>query len=178
MPHCLRLITTLGTLLSCALTHSASATPVSDKPNFPTLIYWDNWTDKQGVSHLTKCKLSAFRQTPSIAGEDKVWAGTEHTGMATVITKVQPPKWKGGWSETRQVQWVVPLSGTYFVQAMDGTSVELNAGDMLLSEDQNSVRDHDGHVGHLSGNVGDDAVALMITQFANARASHIQCDRP
>ncbi|UMM09769.1 hypothetical protein MKW11_06910 [Gluconobacter frateurii] len=170
-----RLHSLLGALSLGALPFAANAAPVEDKPSFPSIAYWDNWTDTDGVTHLTHCKFSDFHEDSLSPSADKVLLGRAHTGSASVTMRVQPPKWKGGWNESHQVQWVVPLSGIYFVQAMDGTRVELNPGDILLSEDLNATPDRAGHRGHLSGNVGDDSVALLVTQFTQAAPLHQPC---
>ncbi|AOX17635.1 cupin domain-containing protein [Kozakia baliensis] len=141
----------------------------------PSVPYWDNWTDSKGVTHLTKCKLTNFTFKTLAPHADPQWTQRAHEGQARMVVSIQPAHWNGGWHANPQVQWIVPLSGTWFVQSMDGTRVELNAGDALLSEDLGAVRDAQGHAGHLSGNVGDAPVALMITQFRDARASHKAC---
>lgn len=178
------------------------AAPVASQPSFPTLIYWDNWTDQNGISHLTKCRITAFRPlhqpsapkagTPVTPKRDSnittrqdnaqalIWDGIkrDRKGYATVATIVQPPGWTGKWENSVHVQWTVPVAGTYFVQAMDGTRVELNPGDILLNEDIGSVRDKNGHQGHLSGNVGREAVALITTRFEVVdRIAHKPCTR-
>ena len=158
-----------------ALTTAAQATPVEDKPSFPTISYWDNWTDPQGVTHLTKCKISTFHENSITPTGDKVMLSTLHDGPATMTIRVQPPHWKGGWNESHQVQWIVPLSGIYFVKAMDGTSVELNPGDVLLSEDVAPIAHDTDPKGHQSGNVGDSAVVLQILQIGEATPSHAPC---
>jgi len=145
------------------------------QPEAPRVPYWDNWTDSQGISHLTKCTFTTFNLRKTAPGADKMWLGHTIHGAATVMTNVQPAHWKGGWHQNPHVQWIVPTSGTLFVQAMDGTRVELNAGDALLGEDFNTTKDKSGHAGHLSGNVGDAPVTLLITQFDNAIASHKPC---
>ncbi|MQR99437.1 cupin domain-containing protein [Gluconobacter aidae] len=160
---------------------AAQATSVEDRPSFPTISYWDNWTDPQGVTHLTKCKISTFHEASTTSAETpdagKVMLSTPHDGPATMTIQVQPPHWKGGWDESHHVQWIVPLSGIYFVKAMDGTSVELNPGDVLLSEDLAPAGRGADPKGHLSGNVGNAAVALQVLRFGEATPSHIPCQR-
>lgn len=165
----------LCVLSAPTLTTTARATPIEDKPSFPTISYWDNWTDPQGVTHLTKCKMSTFHEDSIPTDGDKALLSSPHDGPATVTMRVQPPHWKGGWNESHQVQWIVPLSGIYFVKAMDGSSVELNPGDILLSEDVAPATHGSDPKGHLSGNVGDAPVALQILQFEEATPSHIPC---
>jgi hypothetical protein len=71
-------------------------------------------------------------------------------GTARVITVVQPPHWQGAWHEEAKVYWSVTLRGTWFVEAMDGTRVELGPGDVSLCEDQNAKPDAEGRNGHRS----------------------------
>ena len=51
-----------------------------------------------------------------------------------------------------------------FVEAMDGSRVEMGPGESSFGEDQNP-RERDGRKGHLSGTVGDEPAVLMIVQF-------------
>ncbi|TPW34091.1 cupin domain-containing protein [Oecophyllibacter saccharovorans] len=232
----------------------AEATTISDRPTFPTLTYWDNWTDAQGVSHLTRCLLTNFRpftgsltppataarpisakprpktetgkapveavstqpsSTPGtdgtgqsaqhqpaqhqsaqksahqagagkgsgqqVAADSKpssgtpakppltamIWTGMSHSADTNITTIVQPPGWQNKWTAAKHVRWIVPLAGTYTVDAMDGTRVELNPGDLLLSEDIGSKPDAQGRFGHRSRNEGKNAVAYLVTQLAN-----------
>ncbi|MBF0877316.1 hypothetical protein HKD21_10710 [Gluconobacter cerevisiae] len=170
-----RLFSLLGALSVPVLGAAAHAASIEDKPSFPTIAYWDNWTDPQGTTHLTKCKMSTFHEDSLTPDGEKVMLSSSHDGPTTVTLRVQPPHWKSGWSESHQVQWIVPLSGIYFVKAMDGTSVELNPGDILLSEDVAPIAHGSDPKGHLSGNVGDTAVALQVLQFGDAKPSHIPC---
>lgn len=210
-------------LFLAALSHGARAEAVGDKPSFPTLIYWDNWTDAQGVSHLNRCKITSFRPltghgvpaTPKAgataqnasskadskttadsgktdsgkAGNPKadsaktanqplIWKGMNRPGGATITTVVQPPNWKGEWTVAEHAKWIVPLAGTYVVEAMDGERVELNPGDLLLSEDMGSKRNAKGERGHRSGNVGKNAVALLIAKITTPAApTHQACSQ-
>ncbi|GAN54519.1 hypothetical protein Tasa_022_018 [Tanticharoenia sakaeratensis NBRC 103193] len=161
--------------ISATGSQTANVAPGTPQPASPRVAYWDNWTDAQGVSHLTKCNLTSFQLKLVVPQADKEWLGRPMHGAATVVTNVQPAHWKGGWHQNPRIQWIVPTSGTLFMQAMDGTRVELNPGDALLGEDLDTRRDKAGHVGHLSGNVGDGPVTLLITQFDDARASHKPC---
>ncbi|GBQ11816.1 cupin domain-containing protein [Swaminathania salitolerans] len=167
--------------LLLALTGLASATPLhqaraeTDQPQPPSVSYWDSWTDTHGVTHLTKCKLSNFSLSRLSPHTDPLWTNHAQKGMARMVTSVQPAHWEGGWHAPENVQWIIPLMGIWYVETMDGTRVELNPGDALLSEDVKAIADSKGHVGHLSGNVGDGPVALMITQFASAHARNKPC---
>ncbi|MBF0862380.1 hypothetical protein HKD22_09730 [Gluconobacter kanchanaburiensis] len=175
MSHTKRLPAFLGALSLPFLMSAVRAAPVEDKPSFPTLSYWDNWTDPQGTTHLTKCRMSAFHDDSTSSNGHETLLSTPHKGDVTMTVRVQPSGWKGEWSETRQTQWIVPLSGIYSVTAMDGNNVELNPGDILLSEDVSPSASGPEPKGHLEKNVGDSAVALQILSFADATPSHVPC---
>ena len=115
----------------------------------------------KGVSHLTRCALSNFELqclSPPAAPE---WANRQPPGTASIITVVQPSGWKGVWHQESKVYWIVTPTGKWFVEAMDGTRVELGPGDVSLGEDQIGVPDAEGRKGHRSGNIGDETVTLM-----------------
>ena len=61
-------------------------------------------------------------------------------------------------------QWIIPLSGRWFVESMDGVRVEMGPGEISFGEDQNT-RQVDGKRGHLSGTVGPEPAVLMLVQF-------------
>jgi hypothetical protein len=93
--------------------------------------------------------------------------------MTTMVT-VQPVGWIGTWHENPKPQWIVPLSGRWFVEAMDGTRVEMGPGEISFGSDQN-CREVEGKRGHLSGTIGDVPAVLMVIQFEGASASPPPC---
>lgn len=135
---------------------------MSDTP--PRVPYWHLWTDAAGVSHQTRCALSHFVMAAMGAGAAPQWQGTKtHDGMTVMVT-VQPVGWVGEWHENPKPQWIVPLSGRWFVELMDGTVVEMGPGELSLGEDQNT-QPTNGRRGHRSGTVGDAPAVLMVVQF-------------
>ena len=60
---------------------------------------------------------------------------------ATVVFTVQPVGWVGEWHENPAPQWIVLLSGRWWVESMDGTRVEMGPGELSLGEDQNCRAD-------------------------------------
>ena len=58
---------------------------------------------------------------------------------------------------------IIPLSGRWYVETMDGHRVEMGPGDASLGEDQGSKPDAAGHTGHLS--LGDAPITLMFVQL-------------
>ena len=143
-----------------AFYHAAEAAD----PAPPTAYYWPNWTDHNGVSHMTRCPFHNYILKTMSKPAGPQWQDRLKSGQAQIISTVQPPHWDGSWHPDPKVQWIIPLKGTWYVTAMDGTRVEMGPGDVSLGEDQMSRKDSQGHIGHFAGNVGDDAVTLMVIQ--------------
>nr|WP_321984788.1 cupin domain-containing protein [uncultured Lichenicoccus sp.] len=133
------------------------------KPNIP---YWHLWTDSEGVSHQTRCALTDFQMKAMGQGTDPQWQGRRTSGEMTVMVTVQPVGWVGQWHENPAAQWIIPLSGRWFVESMDGTRIEMGPGQISFGEDQNT-RETDGRRGHRSGTVGDEPAVLMVVQLAD-----------
>lgn len=130
----------------------------------PSVPYWHLWTDADGVSRHTRCAMTEFQKKSMSPPADPQWQGAKTHEGATVFVTVQPVGWVGQWHENPKPQWIVPLSGRWFVEAMDGSRVEMGPGEISFGEDQNT-RERDGRKGHLSGTVGDEPAVLMIVQF-------------
>jgi hypothetical protein len=92
------------------------------------------------------------------------WIGAKTKDAATVFVTVLPAGWIGDWHENPKPQWIIPLSGRWFVESMDGRRVEMGPGEISFGEDKNT-RTVAGKQGHLSGTLGDDPAVLMIVQF-------------
>ncbi|MGH8214730.1 MAG: hypothetical protein ACREPZ_03435 [Rhodanobacteraceae bacterium] len=129
----------------------------------PTVRYWHLWTDGDGVSHQEHCALEQF-ELGSVGDADPQWNDKQERAEATVVFTVLPVGWIGEWHENPAPQWIVPLSGRWFVEAMDGTRREFGAGDLSLGEDQGCVADMQGRKGHRSGTLGSVPCVLMCVQ--------------
>ena len=130
----------------------------------PTTGYWHLWTDADGVSRQTRCALSAF-ELAQVGAAAPQWNDAQARGEATVVFTVQPVGWVGDWHENPAPQWIVPLSGRWWVESMDGRRIEMGPGDLSLGEDQGCVADAQGRKGHRSGTVGDEPAHLMTVQL-------------
>jgi hypothetical protein len=93
------------------------------------------------------------------------WNDKQERSDATVVFTVQPVGWVGEWHENPAPQWIVPLSGRWWVESMDGTRIEMGPGDLSLGEDQGSIASADGRKGHRSGTIGDQPAVLMTVQL-------------
>jgi len=138
-------------------------TDISGKAK-PRLEYWHLWTDDRGVSHQRQCALEQF-ELGSLGDADPQWNDKQPRGDATVVFTVLPVGWVGEWHENPAPQWIVPLSGRWFVESMDGTRREFGVGEFSLGEDQDCTKDADGRKGHRSGTVGDEPCVLMCVQL-------------
>jgi hypothetical protein len=133
----------------------------------PVIPYWHVWTDAEGVSHQSRCEMTDFQKAAIQPAAAPQWIGAKTRDDATVFVTVLPVGWVGDWHENPKPQWIIPLSGRWFVQTMDGTRVEMGPGDISFGEDQNT-RPVDGKSGHLSGTVGPAPAVLMLVQFEAA----------
>jgi hypothetical protein len=130
----------------------------------PRVGYWHLWTDEHGVSHQQRCLLTEW-DFAGVGDADPQWNNRQQRGEATTVFTVQPVGWVGEWHENPAPQWIVPLSGRWFVESMDGTRVEMGPGEISLGEDQGCVAGADGRRGHRSGTVGESPAVLMTVQL-------------
>ncbi|MGA2233788.1 MAG: cupin domain-containing protein [Tepidisphaeraceae bacterium] len=140
----------------------------------PIVPYWHLWTAADGISRLTKCAMTEFELRSMKPPAAPQWQGRPITGRTTMMVTVQPISWIGTWHENPKPQWIVPLSGRWFVEAMDGTRVEMGPGEISFGGDQN-CREVDGRRGHRSGTIGDVPAVLMVVQFEES-APRSTCD--
>lgn len=138
----------------------------NDAPRIP---YWHLWTDAQGISHQRRCELTHFELCSIAPPAAAQWLGQKHTGQMSSLVTVLPVGWIGTWHENPRPQWIVPLSGRWFVEAMDGSRVEFGVGELSFGADQ-GCREVDGRRGHLSGSVGNSPAVLMIVQLEEGAA--------
>ncbi|MGA7803409.1 cupin domain-containing protein [Bradyrhizobium sp.] len=145
---------------------------MSERPIVP---YWHLWTDSDGVSRQKQCTMTEFELRSMAPPADPQWQGRRTTGTMTTMVTVQPVGWTGSWHENPKPQWIVPLSGRWFVEAMDGTRVEMGPGDVSFGGDQN-CREVDGKRGHRSGTIGDVPAVLMVIQLDDAALPALPCE--
>lgn len=141
----------------------------------PTIDYWHVWTDRDGVSHQERCQIQDFTQKSLGGGASPQWVDKLKLSGATVVFSVLPVGWVGDWHENPKPQWIIPLSGRWFVQTMDGQRVEMGSGEISFGEDQNTKPNAQGHKGHLSGTVGSVPCIQMIVQFEESPSMEQPC---
>jgi hypothetical protein len=143
-------------------------------PAAPRVPYWHVWTDVDGTSRQTRCEMTEFELASISPPATPQWQGKRIREAATILVTVLPVGWLGGWHENPEPQWIIPLSGRWFVETLDGQRVEMGPGDVSFGEDQGS-RAADGRKGHLSGTVGEQPAVLMLIQCEGAARPHSPC---
>jgi hypothetical protein len=139
---------------------------MSNQPsNQPTLSYWHVWTDDEGISHQTQCELTDFSKESMGGDADPQWNNRLMSCDAEVLFATLPVGWVGEWHENPRPQWIVPISGVWYVETMDGMRVEMGPGEVSFGADQNTKADAQGRKGHVSGTVGDEPAKLMVIQL-------------
>lgn len=139
----------------------------------PTIHYWHLWVDEQGTSHQKQCALTQF-ELKGVGGADPQWNNKQETVQATPVFTVQPVGWVGDWHENPAPQWIVVLSGRWWIESMDGTRIEQGPGEFSFGEDQKCRKDAEGRKGHKSGTIGNEPAVLMTLQLHIA-PKHIPC---
>ena len=132
----------------------------------PSVPYWHLYVDEAGVSHQQQCHLTDYKLS-SVGPADPQWNDKQPTVSSTVVFTVQPVGWVGDWHENPAPQWIVVLSGRWFIESMDGTRVEQGPGEFSFGEDQGCT-EADGKKGHRSGTIGNEPVVLMTVQLHRA----------
>lgn len=149
--------------------NSSSAQPPTDsaqnQPASPIVNYWSVWTDQDGVSHQSRRQIQDFKLKSISPPASPQWLGQLEQEDATIRFTVLPVGWTGTWHENPKPQWIIPLSGRWFVETMDGQRVEMGVGEISFGADQNTKEDAQGRKGHLSGTVGNEPAVLMLVQF-------------
>jgi hypothetical protein len=129
----------------------------------PKITYWHLWVDSDGISHQTECTLTKF-ELKGVGGAAPQWNNKQDRSEATVVYTVQPVGWVGDWHENPAPQWIVVLSGRWWIESMDGTRIEQGPGEFSLGEDQ-GCRLTEGRKGHRSGTIGATPAVLMTVQL-------------
>jgi hypothetical protein len=129
----------------------------------PVVPYWHLWTDDEGVSHQATCALTDFI-LKGVGGADPQWNNKQETHSSTVVITVQPVGWVGDWHENPAPQWIVVLSGRWWIESMDGTRIEQGPGEFSFGEDQGCTLTN-GRKGHRSGTIGDVPAVLMTVRL-------------
>ncbi len=108
---------------------------MSDPGAKPSVPYWHLHADEEGVSHPSRCAITGY-ELKGVCLADPQWNDKMNRGEATVVFTVQPVGWVGDWHENPAPQWIIVLSGRWWIESMDGTRIEQGPGRLTFGEDQ------------------------------------------
>ena len=129
----------------------------------PRIPYWHLHVDEEGISHQRLCHLTRY-ELQRVGAAAPQWNDPQGRHPSTVVFTVQPVGWVGEWHTNPAPQWIVVLSGRWFIESMDGVRIEQGPGEFSFGEDQ-GARERDGKKGHRSGTIGDSPAVLMTVQL-------------
>lgn len=129
----------------------------------PSVSYWHLWVDANGMSHQRQCHLTDYHLT-AVGPADPQWNDAQSATPSKVVFTVQPVGWVGDWHENPAPQWIVVLSGRWWIESMDGTRIEQGPGEFSFGEDQGCAA-IEGKKGHRSGTIGNEPAVLMTIQL-------------
>jgi hypothetical protein len=129
----------------------------------PKIPYWHVWCDESGISHQRRASINCNELKSVSPGSAQIWQCVTSNGPAKVLFLTLLPGEDGSWHENPAPQWIVPVSGRWFVETMDGVRVAMGAGDISFGGDQ-GCKAIDGKKGHLSGALDGEPAVLMLIQ--------------
>ena len=130
----------------------------------PTLTYWHVYTGADGLSSQRRVTSDDFERQSM--GGDAAPQWNLHIGDSRthVMFAELPADWVGEWHENPKPQWIIPLSGGWWVETQDGRRVEMRTGEISFGEDQGTRADERGNRGHRSGSLDGAPCRMMIVQ--------------
>lgn len=147
--------------------------PGTDPSDPPRVPIYSLWTGTDGLSHIDTSELAGFGLRSIGGGADPQWLRPFPGQVKGVSFAVLPVGWVGEWHESPAQQWVVPLSGRWFIETQDGARVEMGPGDIHFGQDQ-GTKDQDGTTGHRSGQLGEEPCVQLLVQFEEPVAASTQ----
>lgn len=132
-------------------------------PQQPALPFYLMDVNEDGQSTLVTQLLKGFQQKSVGGGAAPQWLLDWPGEVVGVKFAVLPVGWVGDWHESPHPQWVIPLSGRWFLETADGHRAEMGPGDIHYGQDQGTA----GKKGHRSGQLGDEPCVQLMVQFAS-----------
>ncbi|MGB3800821.1 MAG: cupin domain-containing protein [Lewinella sp.] len=131
----------------------------------PSIPYWHVYTDKDGISKQKKEHLEDFELESMGGDSDKQWNNKLTKGATQIIFSELPAGFDGDWHENPAPQWIIPISGGWWVETMDGTRVEMREGELSFGADQGT----NDKKGHKSGPLDGKPCKMMIVQWKDKK---------
>ncbi|MEX0153612.1 hypothetical protein [Microbacterium sp. LMI1-1-1.1] len=131
----------------------------------PTVELIHVTTGPDGLTVTERLPAPEMTMRPVGQGIPPIWASDPQADVQSWSIWTLPPGWRGGWHRNPSRQWVMPISGRWWVETQDGVRTEMGPGEAHLGDDTNAVPDSTGRVGHDSGVIGDEPLVVMIVQL-------------
>jgi len=128
----------------------------------PTMPFLHMKVAENGDSSIAPELLDGFVRRVVSGDTPPIWMRKVEGRITGGWFTTLPIGWRGEWHESPEPQWVIPLSGRWFIETADGTRIEMGPGDIHWGADL----DTSGGKGHLSGQIGDEPCVQLLVQFA------------
>jgi len=124
--------------------------------------FWKMQVASGGRSTIEQRLLDGFILRSVSGDAAPIWMREFPGAVKAVWFNILPVDWVGEWHPSPALQWVVPLSGHWFIETQDGIRVEMGPGDIHWGADiAGSTQNKE--FGHRSGQLGDvPCVQLMV----------------
>ena len=137
-----------------------------DVANPPTIPYWEMQIASDGRSTIDLRWLDEFFIRDVSGKATAIWMRQFPGTVKAVWFNILSVGWIGEWHPSPALQWVVPISGRWFIETQSGVRVEMGPGDIHWGADVVAGEAH-GQVGHRSGQLGDLPCVQLMIQFEN-----------
>ena len=135
-----------------------------DPASQPSMPFWIMQAAADGRSTITQQALAGFVMDSVSGDAAPLWMRAFKGEVKAVWFNIMPVGWVGEAHPTPALQWVVPLSGRWFIETQDGTRVEMGPGDIHWGADLAGDGPRE-QTAHRSGQIGDVPCVQMMVQF-------------
>lgn len=133
-----------------------------DAAHPPSMPFWEMKPGSDGRSTIDRQWLDGFVQRSVSGDAAPSWMRAFNGKVETIWFNVLPAGWQGVWHPSPALQWVVPLSGRWFIETQDGARVDMGPGDIHWGAD---VASGNNAIAHLSGVIGDAPCVQLMIEF-------------
>lgn len=135
---------------------------VISSDNSPRIPFLHMKTAEKGGSTIQYEELDGFIRRVVSGDTDPIWMRHVNGEVIDAWFTILPVGWRGDWHESPEPQWVIPLSGRWYIETQDGKRIEMGPGDIHWGADISLT----GNNGHRSGQVGDEPCVQLLIQFS------------
>jgi hypothetical protein len=135
-----------------------------DPINPPRMPYLKMGSTSDGRSTIAQQILAGFLQKSVSGDTPAIWMREFPGTVKAVWFNILPVGWVGEWHPSPALQWVVPLSGRWFIETQLGERIEMGPGEIHWGADVEGDTDA-SRMGHRSGQVGDLPCVQLMVQF-------------